>query len=164
MISGILNSFTAQDEHGDAVSCRGYKNCSRPCSIPRVPVPFPPIFAIDICGYVVISNHLHLILRIRPDLVRNCLPIGLDTYLSLVAWTQDSRGESKDDSGPIHTDPGATAFERRPLDRDGSAIWSLVQTSGGSSGFVEDLGRADGPPLVPRPARSRSRISLTTAR
>jgi REP element-mobilizing transposase RayT len=30
------------------------------------------IFAIDICGYVVMSNHLHLILRIRPDLVRDC--------------------------------------------------------------------------------------------
>ena len=64
----------------------------------------------------------------------------------------------------ILTDPGATAIERRPLDRDGSAIWSLVQTSGRPSRFVEDLGRADRPPLVPRPARRRSRISLTTAR
>ena len=30
------------------------------------------IFAIDICGYAVMSNHLHLILRTRPDLVRDC--------------------------------------------------------------------------------------------
>ena len=30
------------------------------------------IFAIDICGYVAMSNHLHLILRFRPDLVRDC--------------------------------------------------------------------------------------------
>jgi REP element-mobilizing transposase RayT len=54
------------------------------------------IFAIDICGYVVMSNHLHLILRIRPDLVRDCLRIGLDTYLSLVDWTgREIRGASR---------------------------------------------------------------------
>jgi REP element-mobilizing transposase RayT len=28
------------------------------------------IFAIDICSYAVMSNHLHLILRVRPDLVQ----------------------------------------------------------------------------------------------
>jgi REP element-mobilizing transposase RayT len=32
-----------------------------------------PIFNIDVCGYAVMSNHLHLILRIRPDLVRKVL-------------------------------------------------------------------------------------------
>jgi hypothetical protein len=30
-----------------------------------------PIFTIDVCGYAVMSNHLHLILRIRPDLVQD---------------------------------------------------------------------------------------------
>ena len=28
------------------------------------------IFAIDICGYAVMSNHIHLVLRVRPDLAR----------------------------------------------------------------------------------------------
>jgi REP element-mobilizing transposase RayT len=29
------------------------------------------IFAIDICGYAVMSNHLHIILRTRPDLIQD---------------------------------------------------------------------------------------------
>ena len=29
------------------------------------------VFAIDICGYAIMSNHLHLVLRARPDLVKN---------------------------------------------------------------------------------------------
>jgi putative transposase len=28
------------------------------------------VFAIDICGYAVMSNHFHLVLRVRPDLAR----------------------------------------------------------------------------------------------
>lgn len=29
------------------------------------------IFAIDVCGFAVLSNHLHLVLRIRPDVVQD---------------------------------------------------------------------------------------------
>jgi REP element-mobilizing transposase RayT len=29
------------------------------------------VFAVDICGFAVLSNHLHLVLRIRPDVVKS---------------------------------------------------------------------------------------------
>jgi hypothetical protein len=41
------------------------------------------VFAIDICGYAVISNHIHLVLRVRPDLAR----VWSFKYLTLLEWT-----------------------------------------------------------------------------
>ena len=32
------------------------------------------IFVIDICGYSVMSNHLHIILRTRPELIEKMTP------------------------------------------------------------------------------------------
>src|ERR1035438_8332182 len=43
------------------------------------------VFGIDICGYAVMSNHFHVVLRVRPDLAQGWS--DLEKYLSLVDWT-----------------------------------------------------------------------------
>ena len=48
------------------------------------------IFAIDICGYAVMSNHLHVTVRSRPDLVRDW-SIQLD---KMFARAETRKGQS----------------------------------------------------------------------
>jgi hypothetical protein len=60
------------------------------------------VFAIDICGYAVMSNHIHLVLRVRPDLARE----WSFEYLTLLEWTgrqlrAGKRGTIPDQIAPI---------------------------------------------------------------
>ena len=60
------------------------------------------VFAIDICGYAVMSNHIHLVLRVRPDLARG----WSFKYLTLLKWTGQQlragkRGTIPDQIAPI---------------------------------------------------------------
>ncbi len=60
------------------------------------------VFAIDICGYAVMSNHIHLVLRVRPDLARG----WSFKYPTLLEWTgrqlrAGERGTIPAQIGPI---------------------------------------------------------------
>ena len=74
----------------------------------------------------------------------------------------DSRGESRDHSGRACTDSRPAEIERRRLDRDGAELRPLVQAGRGRPYLDEEICPADRSLLVPRPARSRGRISLLT--
>ena len=79
-----------------------------------------PVFAIDICGYAVMSNHLHVILRARPDLVRD----WSDEEVAL-RWTRlcpprdpatgDKTEPSPCDVNMIVSDPARLAVIRQRL-------------------------------------------------
>ena len=73
------------------------------------------ILAIDICGYAVVSNHLHVILRARPDLVRD-LSLELDRYLSLLDWTGRQLRAVSRGTIPAHLAP---ILERLGVNGDG---------------------------------------------
>src|ERR1700678_3424172 len=68
------------------------------------------IFAIDICGFAVMSNHLHLIVRTRPDVVQGWSDEEIARRWSRLAPARDiATGEpvepSESDLNMILSDP-----------------------------------------------------------
>jgi hypothetical protein len=82
------------------------------------------LFAVDICGFAVLSNHLHLVLRIRPDLAQDwsdeevVLP-----WQRLFPWRDDS-GASAEPADPkrgphrVHVAGQTAAVSARPCLRN----------------------------------------------
>ena len=89
------------------------------------------VFAIDICGYAVMGNHLHVVLRVRPDLVRD----WSDEEVAL-RWTRlcpprnPATGEkmepSECDLNMIVSDPARLAVIRQRLS---SLSWFMGRLS-----------------------------------
>jgi REP element-mobilizing transposase RayT len=89
------------------------------------------VFAIDICGYAVMSNHLHVVLRARPDLVRD----WSDEEVAL-RWTRlcpprdpatgEKTGPSACDLNMIVSDPARLAVLRQRLS---SLSWFMGRLS-----------------------------------
>jgi hypothetical protein len=78
------------------------------------------IFAIEICGYAVMSNHLHLVLRVRSDLARDCSDDELARrWLRLYPPRDPASGEpiepSECDLNRILSDPARVAVIRQRL-------------------------------------------------
>ena len=89
------------------------------------------VFAIDICGYAVMGNHLHVVLRVRPDLVR-----GWSDEEVALRWTRlcpprnPATGEkmepSECDLNMIVSDPARLAVIRQRLS---SLSWFMGRLS-----------------------------------
>jgi hypothetical protein len=66
------------------------------------------VFAIDICGYAVMSNPIHLVLRVRPDLARERSfpesPTPIRLVFTLEAKTEQDRRRVHVRSGLMHAD------------------------------------------------------------
>jgi hypothetical protein len=73
------------------------------------------VFAIDICGYAVKSNHIHLVLRVRPDLAREwSFPEShtpIRSVFTLEAKTEQDRRRVQVRSGLMHA--GSSLRQRR---------------------------------------------------
>jgi REP element-mobilizing transposase RayT len=78
------------------------------------------IFAIEICGYAVMSNHIHLVLRVRPDLVQDWSPEELaHRWLRLFPprdpGTREPIDPAECDLNRILSDPARLAVIRERL-------------------------------------------------
>ena len=80
------------------------------------------VFGIDVCGYAVMSNHFHVVLRVRPDLAQ-----GWSDEEVALRWRLLYR--PRDETTGLQTEPGPVGSERRVLAGDGAALWPLVQAS-----------------------------------
>ncbi len=119
------------------------------------------VFAIDICGYAVMSNHIHLVLRVRPDLARE----WSFEYLTLLEWTgrqlrAGKRGTIPDQIAPILERLGVIGegwvetvrqFGRRfktAAGRRESRAASLAALAGAKPGCKRQEGGRTGVPLA----------------
>ena len=66
------------------------------------------LFAIEVAFHAELSNHIHLVLRTRPDAGRIRAAVGHQR-------PDGSRGQNGRGSGPFGTDPGPTRCDRNSL-------------------------------------------------
>ena len=132
-------------------------------------------FAIDICSIAMMSNHVHMVLRNRPDIAGQ----WSDEEVARRWWnlfpgrkTEDDKaaepephelamlmaaGQAGSDSCGIVADPAADAAVARDLGRDGAELRPLVSSGRGARGQFGGGSRASRPSLAagrePQPGR-----------
>ena len=70
------------------------------------------VFSIDVCGYAVMSNHLHLVLRVRPDLAQEWTEEEVALRWRLLYAPRDEATGRKAEPGPHDLNMITSAPER----------------------------------------------------
>jgi REP element-mobilizing transposase RayT len=70
------------------------------------------IFAIEVCGYAVMSNHIHVVLRTRPDLVQNWTDSEVATRWLRLPPMHDLKAENADEPSELDINMTASNPER----------------------------------------------------
>ena len=97
------------------------------------------VLAVDILGYALMGNHLHLIVRTRPDLAASWLPGQVRRRLVASVTVTDGRPCRPDDvgTGPA-LDPEELVAARRKLSHPGSMLRAVKE------GFARRLNQKEG--------------------